>query len=74
MSLIIKVVLYSLFLLIFFSLSSALYYLVTDRSGSTRTIKALTWRIVLSIILFAVVMIAYMFGLIQPHPIMMLKG
>jgi hypothetical protein len=59
-----------LFLLaIFFSLGSALYFLVHDKSTSTRTVKALTWRIVLSIVLFILLMIAFALGWITPHQV-----
>lgn len=50
--------------LIFASLGSALYFLVKDRGASARTAKALTWRVVFSITLFALLMLGYQFGLI----------
>jgi hypothetical protein len=46
------------------SLFSALYYLVRDKGGSDRTVKALTVRISLSIALFLLLMAGYYFGLI----------
>ena len=36
----------------------------------TRTVKALTWRIGLSLVAFAILMIGAATGLIQPHGIM----
>jgi len=57
-----------LFLLtIFFSLGSALYFLITDKGQSDRVVKALTWRIALSVILFIFLLIAYGLGWIVPH-------
>ena len=50
--------------LIFASLGSALYFLVKDRGASTRTAKALTWRVVFSITLFTLLMLGYHFGLL----------
>ena len=51
------------------SLFSALFYLMKDKGTSTRTARALTIRISLSIILFALLMLGYFFGVIgQPHP------
>ena len=50
--------------LILASLGSALYFMVKDKGTSTRTAKALTWRVVFSITLFALLMLAYHFGLI----------
>ncbi len=57
-----------LFLLfIVFSLGSALYYLVKDKGQSDRTAKALTVRISLSILLFALLMTGYYFGWIPQN-------
>ena len=43
----------------------ALYFLIKDKGTSTRTAKALTWRVVFSITLFVMLMLAYHFGLIS---------
>lgn len=48
--------------LILASLGSALYYLIKDRGQSDRTVKALTVRITLSLVLFLVLMAGYYFG------------
>jgi hypothetical protein len=53
-------------LLIVFSLASALVYLVKDKGGSSRTVKALTWRIALSLGLFLLLMLGSYTGLIAP--------
>ena len=54
-----------LFLLVIVgSLGSALFYLVRDKGSSTRTVKALTIRIGLSVTLFVLLMLGYYFGLI----------
>jgi hypothetical protein len=62
-----KIIIVLFLISIFFSLGSALYFLVRDKSGSTRIVKALTWRIGLSIALFVLLMIAMAFGWIAPH-------
>lgn len=49
---------------IFLSLGSALFYLVKDKGQSDRTVKALTLRISLSVVLFIMLMASYYFGLI----------
>lgn len=49
------------------SLFSALFYLSKDKTGSDRTVKALTVRIGLSILLFVVLMVGYYFGFIETH-------
>jgi hypothetical protein len=54
-------------LIIFFSLGSALVYLVKDKGDSTRTVTALTWRIGLSFLLFILLLIAFGLGWIHPH-------
>jgi len=46
------------------SLLSALYFLVTDRGRSDRMAKALTVRVVLSVVLFALLMLGYHLGMI----------
>jgi hypothetical protein len=53
------------------SLGSALYHL--SRSGeadSGKLARALTVRISLSVLLFALLMLAWYFGLITPHPLL----
>jgi hypothetical protein len=46
------------------SLFSALYFLLKDKGTSTRTVKALTVRVVLSIVLFALLLLGFKLGLI----------
>lgn len=46
------------------SLASALYFLVRDKGGSDRTVRALTWRVGLSISLFVLLMAGYYSGVI----------
>jgi hypothetical protein len=54
-----------LFLLVILgSLGSALYYLIRDKGHSDRTVRALTWRIGLSITLFVLLMAGYYTGII----------
>ena len=46
------------------SLFSALYFLVKDKGQSTRTVKALTVRVALSIALFVLLLLGFHFGFI----------
>jgi len=46
------------------SLFSALYFLVHDKGQGERAVKALTVRIMLSVVLFALLMLGYYFGFI----------
>ena len=49
------------------SLGSGLFYLVSDRDGSGRLVKALTWRIGLSVALFIFLIVAGLNGWIAPN-------
>ena len=59
-----RIFVYLIVFLILASLASALYFLVKDKGQSDRTIKALTIRITLSVILFAMLMLGFYFGII----------
>ncbi|MDQ3260663.1 MAG: twin transmembrane helix small protein [Pseudomonadota bacterium] len=52
------------------SLFSALYYMIRDKGQSTRAVRALTWRVGLSIMLFLILMLGSYFGLISPQGLM----
>lgn len=51
------------------SLASGLIYLIKDNGQSTRTAKALTVRIGLSVFLFLMLMLGIFTGVIKPHGI-----
>lgn len=59
-----KIVIIAFLVVIVGSLASALFYLMRDKGGSDRTVKALTIRVALSISLFLILMLGYYFGLI----------
>lgn len=61
-----KIVVAIAFILILFSLGSALVFLMKDRGKSNRTVKALAFRVGFSIALFALILIAYSLGWIEP--------
>jgi predicted histidine transporter YuiF (NhaC family) len=63
----VKVIIVLAFIGIVASLASGLYYLVNDKGDSRRTLRALTWRIGLSVGLFAFLMILIGLGVIEPH-------
>ncbi|MDE1959431.1 MAG: twin transmembrane helix small protein [Xanthomonadaceae bacterium] len=50
-----------------FSLGQALFFMMTDRGGSSRTVWALTRRIGFSLLLIALVIIGIATGLLHPH-------
>jgi len=49
------------------SLFSGLFFLIRDKGATERTVRALTVRISLSVLLFVLLMIGYATGLLQPH-------
>ena len=69
MDLLIKLFIILMLLGIVASLGSGLFYLVRDRESSDRTARALTVRILLSIILFGLLMLGVFTGVIEPHGI-----
>ena len=65
----IKIIVFIAMLTIIASLASSLVFLVRDEGKSNRTIKALSWRIGISLALFLFLLIAFGLGWIQPHAI-----
>jgi len=64
-----KILIITLLVVIIGALTSGMFFLVHDKGTSTRTVKSLTWRIVLSIALFILLFIGFATGLIKPHGI-----
>lgn len=62
-----KIVIVGFLVVIIYNLASSLYYMMTDKGESDRMVKALTWRIGLSIALIAIIGIGIWTGWIQPH-------
>lgn len=62
-----KIAVISIFLFILFSLGVALFAFVKKERDSDKMIKALTFRIALSIGLLIFIMIGASMGLIAPH-------
>lgn len=56
-------------LVILIALASGLIFLVRDEGKSKRTVKALTWRIALSLGLFLFLLLAFSLEWIHPHPV-----
>jgi putative copper export protein len=66
----VKAIVILFLLIILYSLGSAMFYLVRDKkSDDTRVVKALTWRIGLSMLLFILLFVAFGLGWITPHSI-----
>lgn len=65
----IQILIIAILAVIVISLGSAMVYLVREPHGSKKTVRALTWRIGLSIGLFVLLMLGFATGLIEPHGI-----
>jgi hypothetical protein len=64
-----KAIIIVVMLVILIALGSSLFYLVRDDGKTTRTVRALTWRIGLSLVLFLFLFFAFSMGWIRPHAI-----
>lgn len=62
-----KVALVVVFLVVVFNLGQALYFMMTDKDGSKRTVWALTRRIGLSLVLIIMVIVGIKMGWVHPH-------
>lgn len=66
--LLLKLIIVILLLFVAASLFTALYYLITDSSKSTRVVTSLSWRIALSLLILLLLFAGIHGGLIVPHP------
>jgi hypothetical protein len=65
----IKVLIVAVLAGIIVSLAFGLVHMLRDKGNSKRMVNALTVRIALSVLLFILLLAAYMTGLIEPHGI-----
>ena len=63
----IKVLIVLFLIVIVYNLGAGLFYMMTDKGKTDRTVRALTWRIGLSVFLILLVIVGLMTGAIQPH-------
>ena len=63
----IKIIILVLLALILLSLGAGMFSLVKDRGETNRTVKFLTFRIALSVLVFILIIASFFFGWIQPH-------
>ena len=54
---------------IIYNLGAGLYFMMTDKGQTNRTVKALTRRIGLSVLLIILVIVGILTGVIKPHGI-----
>jgi len=64
-----KIIVILFLLAIIGSLFSGLFFLMKDKGTSERTVRALTVRVSLSVLLFILLMLGFATGLLQPHGI-----
>jgi hypothetical protein len=64
-----KIALVVMLFVVIFNLGQALYFMMTDKGKSNRTVWALTRRIGLSIVLIGMVVLGIWMGWLQPHGI-----
>jgi hypothetical protein len=64
-----KVIIVLFLLGIIGSLFSGLFFLMKDKGTSERTVRALTVRVSLSVLLFILLIIGFATGVLQPHGI-----
>jgi hypothetical protein len=69
MDIIVKLPVFLVLGFIVFSLVQGMYFLAKDdgERDKTRVVRALTVRIALSLLLFALLILGYLSGLLQPH-------
>ena len=66
---VVKIIIAALLGLIVLSLGAGMFSLINDRGETDRTVKFLTFRIALSILVFVFIAISFFMGWIQPHGI-----
>ncbi len=64
---VIKLLLAAFMLSILACLATGIKYLLTEQQGSKRMVKALSWRIGLSLSLFIVLLVLFTLGYLSPH-------
>jgi hypothetical protein len=62
-----KLLIVACLIAIVISLGSGLFHLVNDKGDSKKMVRALTVRVVLSVALFILLLIAWSQGVIAPH-------
>jgi len=63
-----KIVIVILLFAVIVSLFSGLFFIYKDKGQSNRAVKALTVRIVLSVLVFVLLVVSYYFGLMPGTP------
>ena len=64
-----KLLIIAFIILILWNLGAGLYYMMVDKGKTDRTVKSLSWRIGLSVLLILLVAAGIFTGVIKPHGI-----
>ena len=63
----IKILIVLFLIVIVYNLFAGLFFMMTDKGKTNRTVRALTWRIGLSVFLILLVILGILTGVIKPH-------
>ena len=63
----VKILILLVLVVIVGALGSGLYFMMTDKGQTDRVVKALSWRVGLSLSLFLLLFILFATGVIEPH-------
>ncbi|MDN5864088.1 MAG: twin transmembrane helix small protein [Gammaproteobacteria bacterium] len=64
---IVHIILIVLFLIVVVALAQALFFLAHDRGESKRAVKALSWRVGLSMLLLVLIFVLWAAGVLHPN-------
>jgi putative copper export protein len=64
-----KLLVIAFLIVILWNLGAGLYYMMVDKGTTDRTVRSLSWRIGISIVLFLLVMVGIYTGFFKPHGI-----
>jgi succinate dehydrogenase/fumarate reductase cytochrome b subunit len=64
-----KLLIIAVLVVIVWNLGAGLYYMMVDKGTTNRTVRALSWRIGLSVGLILLVALGIFTGVIKPHDI-----
>ena len=62
-----KLIIVAFLLVILYNLGAGLYYMLTDKGQTDRTVNALTRRIAVSVVLILLIILGIWTGVIRPH-------
>ena len=64
-----KLLIIAFLAVILWNLGAGLYYMMVDKGTTDRTVRSLSWRIGISVLLIALVALGIFTGVIKPHGI-----